>query len=68
MYYKKITKIIQKDFFGIGFFIKFGTDKDIKLKERSPLTDTTETTTYSGFLLSVGVNAHIPYKGCGLSR
>jgi len=35
MYYKKITKIIQKDFFGIGFFIKFTTDKDIKLKERS---------------------------------
>ncbi len=29
MYYKKITKIIQKDFFGIGFFIKFATDKDV---------------------------------------
>ena len=39
MYYKNFTKIIQKDFFGIGFFIKFTTVKDIKLKERLSLTD-----------------------------
>lgn len=39
MYYKNIAKKIQKDFFGIAFFIKLAVNKDIKLKERLSSTD-----------------------------